>query len=447
MSQDRYDVVFYGEILDGFDLQSVKQGFINLFSLTEEKVEQIFASSKVTIKPGLDQQTADKYQRALEKVGALTVIESQAIAEEDSLSEAVTQGTTEDTAEDTTEDEVAAADSADMTAVAEASEDIREIPFQFSGNGKEYFKIWIVNIFLTIVTLGIYSAWAKVRNKQYFYGNTQLDGASFEYLANPVKILQGRIIAFIFLVLYSASGQISVVAGMVMGLLLLVLLPWLVVRSLAFNARNSAYRNIRFNFTGKIGEAVKVFIGWPLLVPFTLGLLAPYAFYRQKRFVVENSSYGTSQFSFDAEAKDFYMLFLMVLAIAIGGGVAAAVLGALTPALAALGSIIVYLAIFAYFAVKQANIIYNASGIRTHGFHCFYEVKSYALLLLTNTLGIILTLGLFIPWAKVRSARYKAEHLTFIADGDLNSFVAEEAEHVSALGEEIGEIFAFDIGL
>jgi uncharacterized membrane protein YjgN (DUF898 family) len=47
----------------------------------------------------------------------------------------------------------------------------------------------------------------------------------------------------------------------------------------------------------------------------------------------------------------------------------------------------------------------------------------------------------------VRSARYKAEHLTFIADGDLNSFVAEEAEHVSALGEEIGEIFAFDIGL
>lgn len=438
MSQDRYDVVFYGEILDGFDLQSVKQGFINLFSLTEEKVEQIFASSKVTIKPGLDQQTADKYQRALEKVGALTVIESKTPVE------AVAQ-TSEDA--DLAEDADVTESADDLAAVAEASDDVREIPFQFSGNGKEYFKIWIVNIFLTIVTLGIYSAWAKVRNKQYFYGNTQLDGASFEYLANPVKILQGRIIAFIFLVLYSVSGQVSVVAGLVMGLLLLVLLPWLVVRSLAFNARNSAYRNIRFNFTGKIGDAVKVFIGWPLLVPFTLGLLAPYAFYRQKRFVVENSSYGTSQFSFDAEAKDFYVLFLMVLAIAIGGGVASAVLGVLTPALAVLASIVTYLAIFAYFAVKQANIIYNASGIRTHGFHCFYDVKSYALLLLTNTLGIILTLGLFIPWAKVRSARYKAEHLTFVADGDLNSFVAEESEHVNALGEEIGELFAFDIGL
>ncbi len=32
--------------------------------------------------------------------------------------------------------------------------------FRFTGNGGEYFRIWIVNLMLTIVTLGIYSAWA-----------------------------------------------------------------------------------------------------------------------------------------------------------------------------------------------------------------------------------------------------------------------------------------------
>ena len=49
--------------------------------------------------------------------------------------------------------------------------------FQFTGKTGEYFGIWIVNLFLTIVTLGIYSAWAKVRKKRYFYANTIIDGA------------------------------------------------------------------------------------------------------------------------------------------------------------------------------------------------------------------------------------------------------------------------------
>ena len=30
----------------------------------------------------------------------------------------------------------------------------------FTGKASEYFGIWIVNVLLTILTLGIYSAWA-----------------------------------------------------------------------------------------------------------------------------------------------------------------------------------------------------------------------------------------------------------------------------------------------
>ena len=38
---------------------------------------------------------------------------------------------------------------------------------EFSGSAREYFGIWIVNLILTIITLGIYSAWAKVRRQIY----------------------------------------------------------------------------------------------------------------------------------------------------------------------------------------------------------------------------------------------------------------------------------------
>ncbi len=83
MSQNRYDVVFYGEILDGFEVDSVKESFTRLFSITEDMVEQIFATKRVTIKPGLDEDTANKYQQAMERVGALASIESQALIRKD----------------------------------------------------------------------------------------------------------------------------------------------------------------------------------------------------------------------------------------------------------------------------------------------------------------------------------------------------------------------------
>ena len=75
-----------------------------------------------------------------------------------------------------------------------SSTDVREHSFSFHGRSSTYFKIWIVNILLSIFTIGIYSAWAKVRRLRYFYENTTLDGHQFGYHAQPVKILIGRLI-------------------------------------------------------------------------------------------------------------------------------------------------------------------------------------------------------------------------------------------------------------
>ena len=47
--------------------------------------------------------------------------------------------------------------------------------FRFHGQAGEYFRIWIVNLSLTILTLGVYSAWAKVCTKRYYYGSIYVD--------------------------------------------------------------------------------------------------------------------------------------------------------------------------------------------------------------------------------------------------------------------------------
>src|SRR5262249_422411 len=88
--------------------------------------------------------------------------------------------------------------------------------FEFRGSASEYFGIWIVNLALTFVTFGIFSAWAKVRRERYFNGNTWVAGAPFEYLANPLNILKGRIVALIAFGAYVLLGQVQPFAQIVL---------------------------------------------------------------------------------------------------------------------------------------------------------------------------------------------------------------------------------------
>ena len=81
--------------------------------------------------------------------------------------------------------------------------------FRFNGSGGEYFRIWIVNLLLSVITLGIYSAWAKVRRLRYFYGNTHLAGDVFEYHGKPIQILKGRLVAFGIFVIYVLVSAVS----------------------------------------------------------------------------------------------------------------------------------------------------------------------------------------------------------------------------------------------
>lgn len=322
------------------------------------------------------------------------------------------------------------------------------IRFQFTGSGKEYFRIWIVNIFLTLLTLGIYSAWAKVRRNRYFYNHTRLGNASFEYLANPLLILKGRLLAAAVFVVYLLAGAIWQPLQILMALALLAALPWVIVKSLLFRARNTAYRNVRFNFTGRYGQAFVVYILLPIGIIFTLGLLYPYVAYRRQQFVVTHSAFGQSPFSFNAKIGEFYKMYLMLLLFLIGIGLLVMVAGTLHPVLAFPAALPAYLYFFAYMGAATANLTYNGSHLGEHGFHGNLRPGGLFKLYFVNLLGIVFTLGLFIPWAKVRLARYFADHIEFVPVGDLDGFInATVRSRVGSAGEEVGEMFDIDVGL
>ena len=147
--------------------------------------------------------------------------------------------------------------------------------FAFGGAGGEYFRIWSVNLLLSILTLGIYSAWAKVRRERYFHRNTLLAGSGFDYHGDPRAILKGRCIAWGLVILLGVAQKFSPGLYGMLVLVLLPLMPWLVLRSLRFRAANTSYRGLRFRHRGTYREALVAYLGHGLLSLVSLGLWLP----------------------------------------------------------------------------------------------------------------------------------------------------------------------------
>ena len=453
MPEARYNVVYRGKLLPDVDISVVKSKLMATFPLSEKQVDTILKSKRVVLKKDADEATAKRLGMALKRAGMdIMLTKSPAATDTVSPEPSPEISSEENKTEQDPGKEKQASNKADTPPDTPSKEPNSgwtpsEIPFEFIGSGKEYFKIWIVNMLLSIITLGIYSAWAKVRRKQYLYGNTRLKGASFEYLADPVKILKGRLIVIAFFVLSSAATYYLPAVQVIFTLLFVAAFPWVIVRTLMFNARNSAIRNIRFGFKGRVKDAALVYLWWPFVAIFTLGIIFPYVYYRQKKFIVENSTYGTTRFVFTASSREYYRLFMSAIIPIVVGILAIVAAGYLYAPLSGLVMIALYLYMFAFYSVKTTNLLYNTSSLAHNQFRADMKIVPYLMLVLTNSLATALTLGLFSPWAIIRTLRYRLGHLTLLADEDPESFVAGEEEQVSALGEEVGDFFDFDIGL
>ena len=332
---------------------------------------------------------------------------------------------------------------------------------EFTGSAGEYFRIWIVNLTLSLLTLGIYSAWAKVRKLKYLYGHTRLNEATFDYLADPLAILKGRIIAFAALIIYSLASRLNPALGLVLALIILLAMPWLVVRTLRFKARNSAYRGIRFDFTAPWSAAIKPFLAYSLLIPLTLGLASPFVIAEQRRFLYNHFQYGTTKFRLDVGVGGFYKVFMLasvpLLILLAGFAVVASLMPAPgtqpTPAqgaailLLALIYVPVLIAMTTAIQTGLANLIWNNLSLGPHRFRSHLRFGRMLFINLTNSLAIVISLGFLFPWATIRTLRYRIQSLTVLPAGEMDEIIATEAASVRATGEELADFLDIDISL
>ena len=388
---------------------------------------------------------------------------------------------------------------------------MQEHKFEFTGNAKEYFGIWIVNLFLSIITLGIYTAWAKVRRVRYFYGHTYLDGHNLEYHAKPKSILIGRIIVVGVLIVMNILVSITPFAG-ILVIPYLLALPWVINQAMRFNARVTSYRNVRFNFKGTYWQALKIFFLIPLgailvlglisagfvyffkdglvsgrltsanmiavalisILPIIwIGLLVPYMSKLTSNYIGNNLSFGSAQFLTDARFKplvaNFAASLLFFIVIVMAGFMAGWIFGA-TGILESLQLVNklpsgkealyggLFVMIFAlYIGVFLGILFYNA-GVRNiayratlldgqHQLQSSISALRYVWIMVSNLFATIVTIGLLRPWAAIRSWRYLADNTALLAKSDLGNIVDESTPEGAAASAEFLDIEGIDFGL
>jgi len=330
---------------------------------------------------------------------------------------------------------------------------------KFKGNAKEYFRIWIVNIALTILTFGIYSAWAKVRSRKYLYGNTELMNTRFDYHADPIKILKGRLIVGAIFLCYTIAGKISIKLAIAVMLIWLLIFPWIYVRALVFNLSNTSYRNIRFGFSGTTKESYLTSLLATLISVLTLGLGAPYAYYMLAKFKFSGIKFGKLKSQYSAKASDFYLIILVTVSIYIISAVAYGLLVVLArplfdgnPSALVAPAIILYLGLgfaIAYIRASLTNLNLNNTSLGK--IELISRLKTMQLfgLYFTNFIACLFTLGLLIPWAIVRTLQYRYAHTTVQIPASTISNIEQELNdlNVSAAADAATDFWDIDLGI
>ena len=200
-----------------------------------------------------------------------------------------------------------------------------------------------------------------------------------------------------------------------------------------------------------------------------LGLLPvlPWLDAARSRFIVEHTAWGTARGGFAAGAGSFYglyiktflwgVLLLVLVSMAVASGAALGLSdnldGTVTEQQAGTFAVTVVLLFYGfgffvagYFRARRTNLIMSAVAIGDNGVHSGLRVWSLGWPYLSNTIAIVASLGLAIPWAQIRMARYVAG-CTAVDTDRIEQVMAAAESGASAFGEEFGEAFDVDLGL
>lgn len=318
------------------------------------------------------------------------------------------------------------------------------INFTFNGKTGDLFKIFIVNLFLLIVTLGFYYPWAKAKMLTFNYGETEFYNSKFTFHGTGKEMFGGLVKAILlfgtwytlyyvannYLVNYASQTGIIwpfIAATLLSYLLLGALIPLAIVGSIKYRASRSSWRGIHFQYTGTLKSMYSIFMKGVLLSIITLGIYIPWLMVAIFNEIADNLKWGNIRFRFKGEGGTLFSINF-------------------------LGMFFTYLTLgIFYFKFRSNYRNYLLSHIElSMNEHKSSIVASttgmgYFKLMMGNALIILFTLGLGIPFAMIRTLNYHAGTTNVEGHIDFNQLEQGELQHADSFGEGLMDTLDIDL--
>jgi uncharacterized membrane protein YjgN (DUF898 family) len=305
--------------------------------------------------------------------------------------------------------------------------------FTFHGSGGTLFGIYVVNVLLTIVTLGWYRFWGKVKVRRFMLSQTAFEGDRFAYHGTGKELLNGFAKAALFIGMpitalsavarLSGDLKIQIATQVFTYLLVFTFIPIAMVGARRYRLSRTSWRGIRFSFRGRAGAFVRFFMLATLLNAVTLGLYYPFFQARQQTFMVTNSHFGRRPFRFDGRGRDLFGPYLVTLLL-------------LVPTLG--------LYLF-WFNARKTRYFWDHTYFETARFRSTMTGGALLAQSLTNVVLLILTLGLAWPWVLIRRMRFEFTRLTVEGPLDL-AVIVQEPQLATATGDALSSLLGADVG-
>ncbi len=192
----------------------------------------------------------------------------------------------------------------------------------YHGETGTMYGLWFKKLFLSIITIGIYSFWGKTAIRRYIVGSTELEGDRFEYHGTGKELFVGMLKIFpIYLAFALFVGFLQVHYGDQAGsfaiLPIVLIMPVAMYSAFRYRMNRLSWRGIRFRMQGSAFSYAGLWLKGAFLNIITLGFMSPSVDLGRWEYQAQNMQYGTMPFAYKGKPENLRKINVITLLLAI----------------------------------------------------------------------------------------------------------------------------------
>ncbi len=346
-------------------------------------------------------------------------------------------------------------------------------------------RLTVVNLLLSIITLGFYRFWAKTNVRKHIWSSVHINSEPLEYTGTGMELFKGFLMVFFCLILpyilavtaaTFVQGPESPIAIALQGaffLAIYVLWGFAIYKARKFQLSRTNWRGIRGTLVGNAMTYSLLYFGSILAKSMSMGWATPVMNTVLAEQITNDMRFGDAAFKFKGRAGPLYPTYALCWILTLVAIVAVITIFVVSSTLSselksifspdaapetiteiagylALAGIVLFLVFMLVIPMLWA--IYTAKEMRTFATYTRFDGVPFTLnatwgsvirLTIINLLLIVFTLGIAWPFVQQRIVKFFVDRMKLDGLVDVDR-IRQSAAAMPSRGEGLAD--AFDIG-